>query len=353
MPRNREAPKWKRLRYLVEYLVFLVVVSLGRSVSRSQLLLFGRWAGLLFFYVVASRRRIALANLDVAFGTTKTGKEKWTIARESFALAAAAFCDTLPVRRPLTSAELAKLVEVSDADRALVSALLARGRGLLFVTAHFGFMALAASSHASRDRTLHVVLRRLDNPLMEAALSRWRSRAGLRVLYKDGGGLGIHHTLQAGGTVALAVDQSVLPKDGTVVEFFGLPVTASPSVAYFGLAGEVPILPVFCFALPGGCCRLQYGPELVPTRTGDPALDRQRLTQQCFTAFEAAIRSQPEAYLWLHKRWKYRVLSRGADWPFYARPSDETSNPRIHVLRDSRSRTQGTPWPSGPNEPLG
>lgn len=322
MPRNGKSPLWKRLRHPVEYLVFLVAISLGQCVSRNTLLLFGRWAGCLFFYVAASRRRIALANLDLAFGATKTGKDKWTIARESFALAAAAFCDTLPIRRPLTPAELAELVEVSDADRALVSAVLARGRGLLLVTAHFGFMALAASSHASRDRRFHVVLRRLDNPLMEAVLSRWRSRAGLRVLYKDGGGLGIHHALQAGGTVALAVDQSVLPKHGTIVEFFGLPVAASPSVAYFGLAGEVPILPVFCFALPGGRYRLQYGPELVPTRTGDPALDRQRLTQQCFRAFEAAIRLQPEAYLWLHKRWKYRLPSGRADWPFYSRASD-------------------------------
>lgn len=320
MPRTKKGPSLKRrLRYRIEYLVFLGVAWLARSFSRSQILLLGRWAGLLFFYVSGNRRRIALANLEVAFGETKTDGEKWTIARRSFALAAAAFCDNLPIHPPLATAELATLVETSEVDRALVSALLARGRGLLLVTAHLGFMALGAGLHASRDRGFHVVLRRLDNPLLEAALTRWRNQAGLRVLYKDGGGLSIHHTLQAGETVALAVDQSVLPQHGTTVEFFGLPVTASPSVAYFGLAGDVPILPVFCFALPGGRCRLQYGPELVPTRTGDPARDRQRLTQQYFKALEAAILSQPDAYLWLHKRWKYRLGSPRADWPFYSR----------------------------------
>lgn len=320
MPRKLKAPSVKRrLRYRIEYLVFLVVVWLGRSFSRSQLLLLGRWVGLLYFYVAGNRRRIALANLDVAFGATKSGCEKWAIARESFALATAAFCDTLPIRPPLDAAELARLVEISEGERALVSALLARGRGLLLVTAHLGFMALGASFHAVRDRGFHMVLRKLDNPQLEAAITRWRTQAGLRVLCKDGAGLGIHHTLQAGGTVALAADQSVLPQHGTIVEFFGLPVTASPAVAYFALAGEVPILPVFCFALPGGRCRLQYGPELVPTRTGDPAVDRQRLTQQFFTALEAAIRVQPESYLWLHKRWKYRLVSPRADWPFYSR----------------------------------
>jgi KDO2-lipid IV(A) lauroyltransferase len=354
MPRNLKAPNLtRRLRYRIEYLVFLGVVWLGRSLSRSQILRLGRWAGLLFFYVAGNRRRIALANLEVAFGATRTDREKRTIARQSFALAAAAFCDNLPIHPPLAAAELAKLVETSEADHALVSALLARGRGLLLATAHLGFMALGARFHASHDRGFHLVLRRLDNPLLEAALTRWRNQAGLRVLYKDGGGLSIHHTLQAGETVALAVDQSVLPKQGTTVEFFGLPVTASPSVAYFSLAGDVPTLPVFCFALPGGRCRLQYGPELVPMRTGDPVRDRQHLTQQYFRALEAAILSQPEAYLWLHKRWKYRLVSPRADWPFYTRASAAAETVPVPPRPSEACGTEKSWFHPRPSDPVG
>ena len=57
---------------------------------------------------------------------------------------------------------------------------LRRGRGVLFATAHLGNWELSAFSHALMAAPMNVVVRPLDNPLIDRLVERRRSLSGNR-----------------------------------------------------------------------------------------------------------------------------------------------------------------------------
>ena len=77
-------PRVRRLRHLVEAaglrLVALVIVALPRRVAVAL----GQVLGLAAYLVLAGDRRVALANLDIAFGDAMAPEEKRRLARAAF-----------------------------------------------------------------------------------------------------------------------------------------------------------------------------------------------------------------------------------------------------------------------------
>ena len=62
----------------------------------------------------------------------------------------------------------------------------ARGKGVLFVTGHFGFWELQAMVHALRLGPMAVLARLLDNRALNGLLETMRTRTGNTVVYKQG-----------------------------------------------------------------------------------------------------------------------------------------------------------------------
>jgi KDO2-lipid IV(A) lauroyltransferase len=61
---------------------------------------------------------------------------------------------------------------------------LARGRGVLFATAHLGNWELSAFAHGLLSAPMHIVVRPLDNPRLDALIERYRGLSGNRVIEK-------------------------------------------------------------------------------------------------------------------------------------------------------------------------
>ena len=62
------------------------------------------------------------------------------------------------------------------------------GRGILFATAHLGNWELSAFAYALLVEPMHVVVRPLDNPLIDALVERRRGLSGNRLIREDGFG---------------------------------------------------------------------------------------------------------------------------------------------------------------------
>ena len=58
------------------------------------------------------------------------------------------------------------------------------GRGVLFATAHLGNWELSAFSHALLETPMSVVVRPLDNPLIDRLVERRRTLSGNRLIDK-------------------------------------------------------------------------------------------------------------------------------------------------------------------------
>ena len=102
-------------------------------------------------------------------------------------------------------------VEFEGEDR--VRTAYAHGKGVLFVTGHFGFWELQAMVHALRLQPMAVLARALDNRPLNALLERIRTRTGNTVIYRQGTIRRALRLLQAGQGVGILIDQHVLGRD--------------------------------------------------------------------------------------------------------------------------------------------
>ena len=73
----------KKIRYFLEYLLFLVMYSFIKNRTASGISKLGNRIGTLIYRLSAKRRKIARTNLDIAFGDTKSISEKNRITKQS------------------------------------------------------------------------------------------------------------------------------------------------------------------------------------------------------------------------------------------------------------------------------
>ena len=177
----------------------------------------------------------------------------------------------------------------------------AAGKGVLFATAHLGNWELSAFAHALLSEPMHVVVRPLDNPLLDAFVERRRSLSGNRILGKRDFIRGILKALAANQAVGVLVDQNVGLEQGVFVDFFGLKACVSPVFAKLAARTGAAVIPGFAvWSENEGKYVLKFYPPV--DVSGDAIADTQRIQ----SAVEAAVREFPGQWLWIHRRWKTR-----------------------------------------------
>ncbi len=182
-----------------------------------------------------------------------------------------------------------------------VRAALEAGRGVLFATGHLGNWELSAYAYALLAEPMSVVVRPLDNPLIDGMVERRRGLRGNRAIGKRDFARGILKALGRNEAVGVLVDQNASPDGGVFVDFFGLRACAGTGFAKIAAHSGAAVIPGF--ALWSDEERryvLRFYPA-VPM-TGDAARDTQALQ----SALEEVIRAHPDQWLWIHRRWKTR-----------------------------------------------
>ena len=177
----------------------------------------------------------------------------------------------------------------------------AAGQGVLFATAHMGNWELSAFAHALMQAPMNVVVRPLDNPLIDALVERRRALTGNRPIGKKDFARAILKALGRNEAVGILVDQNASLDSGVFVDFFGVPACAGTGFARFAAHSGAAVIPGF--ALWNGAEQryvLRFYPPL--PFTGEEARDTQMLHSQ----LEEVIRADPDQWLWIHRRWKTR-----------------------------------------------
>ena len=182
-----------------------------------------------------------------------------------------------------------------------VEQALQQGRGVLFATAHLGNWELSAYAYALLAAPMQVVVRPLDNPLIDALVERRRALSGNRTIGKREYARAILKALAANQAVGILVDQNSAADAGVFVDFFGVKACAGVGFAKLAARSGAAVIPGFAvWEESEKRYVLRFRPP-VPM-TGDPARD----TQAVQSELEQAIREHPEQWLWIHRRWKTR-----------------------------------------------
>ncbi len=183
----------------------------------------------------------------------------------------------------------------------------ARGRGVLVLTGHLGAWELSSFYHSLMGHPMGMVIRRLDNRLLDEYVNSIRCLHGNTVLHKDNFARGLLHAMNSGETVGILMDTNMTPPQGVFVRFFGVMACTASGLARVALKMGAAVLPGFLlWEESERQYVLQFGPELIFSRSGDHEADILTATQQCNDVLEAWIRRYPDQWLWIHRRWKTR-----------------------------------------------
>jgi Kdo2-lipid IVA lauroyltransferase/acyltransferase len=179
-------------------------------------------------------------------------------------------------------------------------ALLA-GRGILFATAHLGNWELSAYAYGLVVGPMNVVVRPLDNRLLDRFVERRRALSGNRILSKRDPARPIMKALAANEAVGILIDQNTSLDSGVFVDFFGIPAAAPGGFVRLAARSGAAVIPGFALWRPEERRYvLRFYPP-VPV-TGDTIRD----TQAVQSVLETVIRAHPDQWLWIHRRWKTR-----------------------------------------------
>ena len=175
------------------------------------------------------------------------------------------------------------------------------GRGVLVATAHLGNWELSAFAHALMTAPMNVVVRPLDNPLIDALVERRRALTGNRPIGKKHFARAILKALADNQAVGILIDQNAALDTGVFVDFFGVPASADTGFARFAAHSGAAVVPGFAlWNEPEQRYVLRFYPPL--PMTGDALRDTQALQSK----LEEVIREYPDQWLWIHRRWKTR-----------------------------------------------
>ena len=306
---------WKRIRYRLEWLVLVVALKLVPLLSRKACYDLAGFVGTLAATFDTRGRRVALSNLEAAFGDELSPARREQIVRESYQHFARTMLDLLWSPR-LSGESFADYIELEGVDRA--AAEIAPANSCIVGTFHYGNFEWLGLATGWIGYPCAITTQEFKNPLLDDLFTRLREQSGHKVVEREGAIIRLYKTLRKKGRVALLVDTTLPPHHPTVViDCFGLNTIVTVAHAWLQERTGVPIIPVHCEPLPGGRYRIVAHPK-VQIREG---ATHQEIAQACWDAFEPVARKNPAPWLWMYKHWRYKPAAAARPYPFYSQES--------------------------------
>ncbi len=256
------------------------------------------------YYLLPKHKLIALHNLTRSF-PEKSLTENLQIIKDTYASFALTFIEFLQILY-LNRNNLDTRVSVKGLEH--YEKACREGKGVLLFTAHFGNWEMGNAALAILSKPPIFMARTLDSPFLEEITTSVRSRLGIGNIHKKNVMSSILSQLRKGEVLKLLIDQNAAAREGVFVNFFGRPACATTGIALMAIHTGAAVLPVFTTRMPDGRYLTEIGPRVDTVNTGNRDQDVLQNTQNYNTIIENHVRKYPGQWLWLHQRWKTKLV---------------------------------------------
>ncbi len=315
MKRRRRSMRWaRRARQVVEKRVIRWITPVVSFLPRHVLYMLAYISGTVVYYLVRRDRRIAHANLKIAFGDSLSLSERRRIILASFRHFALLTLDIFWFSRD-TANRIRAHVRPGDGWHHYTGTA-----PLVCVTGHIGNWEMLGMGTAVLGYPMSIVATPLQNAYADEAINRVRESSGVKIVPRKGAVRVLLRALQRGDSrVALLMDQNTPPHEGGAFEkFFGLDAPISLAIELLVRHTHTKVLVGWC--VPDG--RGDYVIHMMPPFPVDgETMSPRDVTLRVIAQLEAAIRRHPENWLWSYRRWRQVPPDGDASkYPFYAGP---------------------------------
>ncbi len=181
-----------------------------------------------------------------------------------------------------------------------------RGGPAILFTGHIANWEIGFPVAASLGLDVSWFYRRASNLLVDQVIQGLRRDAVGRELQMfpkgaSGAKAAFKH-LRDGGLLGMLIDQKL--NEGIAVPLFGRPAMTATAPAAFALRFHCPVIPIHVVRLGPARFRVICEPPIKHPATGNNQADVRQMTTTINETLERWIREQPEAWLWLHRRWR-------------------------------------------------
>lgn len=196
-------------------------------------------------------------------------------------------------------------VEVEGIDH--FNALRDDGRAGIIFSTHLANWELPAICAATYGLEATAVFRPPNNPGIARVVHEIRSGSmGGLAASKQGAAFAMQAVLENGGHLGMLIDQHFTR--GVAVPFFGQPALTNPVLGKFARRFDCPVHGVRVIRLPGYRFKLQLTPALDLPRDAGGEVDVEGAMAMMTGIVEGWVRENPEQWLWMHRRWRPRML---------------------------------------------
>ena len=304
--------RWKRIRYRLEWAGLVLATKLIPLCSRRACYRLAQLTGALLSFLDRHRYRVALNNLEVAFGDKLSARQRRKIARQSFQHFARTMVDLLWSSR-LTQLNFLWYIELQNFEETM------RGTGaersIIIACYHYSNFEWLSLACGFLELKGTIISQEFKNSLLDPIFKKLREESGHELIPRERGIVRLYKVLRRKGRTALLVDLTVPPSQGAVaIDCFGLKTSVTSAHAWLNERTGAPIIPAHCEPLSNGRYRLVFHPKI--TNTG--GMTYQQIAQACWNSFEPYVRKNPAPWLWMYKHWRYLPEHVDRPYPFYA-----------------------------------
>ena len=257
----------------------------------------GNFVGLLFYYLGASRRRIALKNISVCFPEYSLKKCK-KINRQHFMVVGQSVFAT-PMHWWISDKRFNNLVSITG--RESYDAALRANKNIIILAPHFAALDVAGYVLA-QERPMVTMYQYAKNGLVDEIVKRGRLRFGGVLVERKEPLRNLIRAIKKGQPFYYLPDQDAGRK-GVFVPFFHELAATYSMLGKFAEMTDSVVIPCRTRTKPWGQgYEVILGDPLPDFPDGDELTDTARMN----IAVADLIRPNPEQYFWVHKRFKTR-----------------------------------------------
>ena len=281
----------KALSRLVCLLPYACVVRLGRAL------------GFLYWYIAPKQRRRGIRQMKERLGLSQD--EAVAVMRRLCGNLGQTFLEIMFTPK-LDAQRIAQLVEIEN--REYLEEAVARGNGVVFLTAHIGNWEWLGAALSMTGFPMTSVIKRQPNDQHTRLLNEYRERVGIEIFARGTAELvGAAKAMKKGKILGFLADQDA-GVDGIFLDFFGKPASTPLGPAVFARKFKAPVMPVFIVHKPDySGHRVLIYPPLEYENTGDEKDNLRQLTLKMTQLLEEVIREHPDEWIWFQKRWNTRM----------------------------------------------
>ncbi len=285
----------------IEHFFFLLFINIFKLIGLTATRYLGKIIGSFVYFIIPIRKKVVIENLSKAFPEKNLSEIK-SIARRTYQNITVTFFEFMYTPN-CTGERVKSWVEIENLD--ICRRILNEGKGLIFLTGHFGSWEMAAFSSAIH---LQISGYALAQPQRNHYITKWlndaREKFGNKVIWVGSSVRQIIEILKKGGMVFIAGDQRG-PVDSERINFMGIPTSYHMGTPAIILRTRSKVVVGFAVRQNDFNYKMRLIELDLTNLPSDESKQIAEVERRYINILDEFVRKYPDQYFWMHKIWKY------------------------------------------------